>query len=140
MALPIREQLLQELAGRASAQRGLEMYDERDLPFTVLLEGEDQAATDDYDNARVATPVTLARAMKITGNKTDDWYEQGNVALADLIKEVYVGGEDLNGLADGIDYEGGSVEVITDGARGVMVQASFNIRWAFVHGDPFSQN
>lgn len=140
MALPIRERLLQVLATRASAERGLEYYDQRDLPFTVLLEGEDQAAEDDYDNTRVVTPVTVARALKVTGNKTDDWYEQANVALGDLIKEVYAGGEDLDGLADGIDYEGGSVEVITDGARGTIAQASFNIRWAFVHGDPFAQN
>lgn len=139
MALTIREQILQTLATRTTADRGLEMYDERDLPATFLIEGEEQAGEDEYDNTHVSLSVTLARAIPLVGNKGDDWYEEANTALGNLVKEVYVGGEDLGGLADGIDYEGAGVSIITDGARGAMVQVSFGIRFAFLHGDPFTQ-
>lgn len=139
MALPIREQILQALATRVSAARGLEVYDEHDLPFTVLIEGEESAEDNNYDMTNVSLPFTVGRGMSIKGKKQDEWYEEGNQALADLIKEIYAGGESVGDLAHGIDYAGGFVDVVTDGARGVTVQAYFNVRYSFVHGDPYSQ-
>lgn len=139
MPTPIREQILQAITTRVSGTRGLEQYDEQDLPFTVVIESDDTAEESDYDFVRVTMPVTIGRAKKVDGNKSDDWYTQGNTDLADVIKEVYAGGDDLGGLADGIDYTGGSVDVLTDGARGVIVQAFFNVRFTFLHGNPYSQ-
>lgn len=138
MALPIRERVLQALAARLNAVRGLEQYDERDLPLTVIVEGEENADDGDYDLVRVTLPVTIARVSKFLGAKDDEWHQQANADFAALIKEVYTGGEDLGGLAQGIDYTGGGIDVVSDGARGTMVQAFFNIRYAFTHGDPFS--
>jgi len=117
----------------------IETMDEQDLPFTVLVDSDDSAEESDYDFVRVTMPVTVARASKIVGSKVDAWHTQGNGNLADLIKELYTGGEDVGGLVDGIDYTGGSVDVLTDGARGVMVQAFFNVRFKFAHGDPYTQ-
>lgn len=136
-ALPIRERILSALATRINAQRGLEQYDARDLPITVLVEGEDTADEGDYDMVNVTMPVTIAYANNVAGTKSDDWYEQANTALANLIQSVYTGGEDFGGLAQGVDYTGGDVAVLTDGATGYAVQAFFNIRYVFRHGDPF---
>ena len=137
-ALPIRERILQALATRLSAQRGLEQYDARDLPITILVEGEDTAQESDYDRTNVTLPVTIAYANNVSGTKSDTWYAQANTALANLIQSVYSGDESLGGLCQGIDYTGGDVAVLTDGATGYAVQAFFNIRYAFVHGNPFS--
>ena len=136
-ALPIRERILQALATRINAQRGLEQYDARDLPITVLVEGEDTAQESDYDRTNVTLPITVAYANNASGTKSDTWYAQANTALANLIQSVYAGDESLGGLVQGIDYTGGDVAVLTDGATGYAVQAFFNIRYAFVHGNPF---
>ena len=137
--LPIRERILQALAARINAHRGLEEFDARDLPITVLVEGEDSATETDYDQVRVTMPVTVAHADRVVGVKGDDWYALANAALANLIKSVYDGGESFDGLVQGIDYTGGDVAVLTDGANGYAVQAFFNIRYVFAHGNPFQQ-
>ena len=139
MSLPIREQILQALATRVSAQRGLEGYDLDDLPLTVMIEGEESEGDSDYDLTRLVLPVTIARAIEQTGIKGDAWYTAANTALADLIKEAYGSDETFGGLADGMDYTGGSTGVLTDGAKGVMVQTFFNIRYAFAHGNPYTR-
>lgn len=139
-ALPIRERILQALATRLNAHRGLEAYDIRDLPITVIVADEDSATESDYDMTQVSLPVTVARAIQVTGTKSDSWYKEGEIAKAQLHKDIYTGGEDLGGLADGVDYTGGSVAVLTDGARGCMVQVFVNIRYAHVHGNPFIQS
>ena len=140
MSLPIREQIIQALAARVGAVRGLEGFDSQDLPLTVLVEGDDELSGDaQYDMTPLALPVTIARAVHVGGLKDDGWYTEANTQLADLIAEAYAGGEDLGGLADGIDYAGGSVGVITDGAAGVAVQVNLEIRYAIARGNPYSQ-
>ena len=134
----IREQILQALATRTGATRVLEQYDSRDLPITVLVEGEDAAADTPYGMTAVTMPVTIARAIPLTGTKDDTWYSASNEALGELIVEIYAGGDTLGGLCQGLDYAGGSVELLTDGADGAAVQASLTVRYQFRHGDPFS--
>jgi len=140
MSLPIREQILQALAARTGASRQLTAYDPRDLPLTVLVEGEDSAGENPYGRVSVSLPVTIARAIPLTGTKEDDWYTEANTALGNLILEIYAGGDDLGGLADGIDYTSGQTEVLTDGGTGAAVQAVITVRYQFVHGNPYSQD
>lgn len=140
MSLPIREQVIQTIATRVGASRSLETFDAADLPLTVLLAGDDQVTDDEaYDTTPLTLPVTIARAEKRTGLKGDDWQTAANTLLADLIVDAYAGGEDLNGLADGIDYAGGATDVLSDGATGVMAQVTLDIRYQIARGNPYSQ-
>jgi len=139
MSLPIREQILQALADRLDAQRGLEGYDISETPLTILVEGGDEAQETDYDLTRVAMPVTIARAVSKTGLKNDIWYEDANVEMAQMIVDAYGTDETFGGLAQGMDYAGGEVGVLSDGAQGYTAQISLVIRYAFLHGNPFSK-
>lgn len=139
MSLPIREQILQALATRTGAGRGLESYDGANLPFTVLVEGEDSPGDSDYDLTRLVMPVTIARAVERSGLKGDDWYTAANEDLATLIQQAYTPDQDIDGLADGIDYTGGDVGMLTDGASGYTVQINLEVRYAFLHGNPYSR-
>ena len=138
MSLPIRERILQALAIRLDAQRGLEGYDLSELPITILVEGGDEAQEDDYDMTRVAMPVTVARAVAKSGLKTDAWYEDANIELAQMVVDAFGSDETFGGLAQGMDYAGGEVGVLTDGAQGYTAQISLIIRYAFLHGNPFA--
>ena len=140
MSLPIREQIIQALAARVGATRRLAMYDERDLPITVLQEGDDTAAEGLYGMTNVSTSISIARAIRMDGVKDDSWYTELNTALADLIVELYAGGDDIGGLAHGMDYVSGSVDLLTDGGVGAGVAVTVNVRYSFVHGNPFSQD
>ena len=133
----IREQILQALATRTGATRMLQQYDPRDLPITVLAEGDDAATEKPYGMTAVTMPVTIARAIPLTGTKDDTWYAAANEALGNLIVEIYTGGDTLGGLCQGLDYAGGSVELLSDGADGAAVQASVTVRFQFRHGNPF---
>ena len=140
MSLPVREQIIRNLATRVGASRRLEMYDERDLPITVLQEGDDQAAETGYDMTQVSMSISVARAIPMTGVKSDRWYTELNTALAKLITELYTGGDDIGGLAQGMDYVSGSVDLVTDGGVGAGVAVTVNVRYAFVRGNPYSQD
>jgi len=136
--LPIRERILHALAARVSASRKLEMYDPRDLPITVIAEGG-ESSTPSYDMDNATLDVTIARAIGIEGDKEDEWHTEANLALADLIVEAFAGGDDLGGLARGMDYLGGSLEPLTDGSDGAAVQISVQVRYSFLHGNPYLQ-
>ena len=134
----IREQIIQALVSRVGATRMLEQYDSRDLPLTVIAEGDDVAAETPYGMTAVVMPVTVARAIALTGNKDDGWYNEANNELGRLIDDIYSAGDDtLSGLCQGIDYASGSVELLTDGSNGAAVQVSLNGRFQFRHGNPF---
>ena len=138
MSLPIREQIIQALATRVGATRRLAMYDERDLPITVLQEGDDNAAEGMYGLTNVTTSISVARAIRMDGVKDDNWYTELNTALAQLITELYTGGVDIDGLAHGMEYVSGSVDLLTDAGVGAGVAVTVNVRYSFVHGNPYS--
>ena len=140
MSLPIREQIIQAIADRVGASRSLETIDAADLPVTVLVAGEDSVTDDEsYDTTPITLPVTIARAEHRSGLKGDDWHTAANELLAELITSAYAGGENLNGLADGIDYAGGATDVLSDGATGVMAQVNLDIRYQIARGNPYTQ-
>lgn len=139
MSLPIRETIIQAIIVRVNGHRGLESYDARDLddgPITIVVVGEDVAEGSDYDMTRLVMPVTLARGKKASGGKSDQWYTEANIELASLISEMYAT-DAADELIVGMDYQGGGVALLTDGAKGFTCQASFNIRYAHLHGDPY---
>lgn len=138
--LPIRERLLQAIADRIDAVRSLPGFDISMLPLTVLSDGDEEATETDYDVVRVDLSVTATRVVAKRGDKTDAWHEDAGVELAQLIADVYAGDETFGGLALAVEYSGGRVGVgsLPDGAEGYEVQADFTVRYAFVHGNPFS--
>jgi hypothetical protein len=142
VSLSVRERIIRKLAARVGAGRNLDSYDARDLPITVLVTGDDEAFETAYSMTRVTMPVTIARAIALTGVKGDDWHSAAEAALAELITEAFdtAHDDDLADLVDGIDYTGGGAEILTDGAKGAAVQISLGVRYAFVHGNPYSQD
>ena len=140
MSLPIREQIIRALQARTGALRKLPDYDDRDLPITEIDEGLESSAEGSYGMTRVTLQLTIARAILMSGVKDDSWHQAQNIALADLIKEIYKGGDDLGGIADGIDYGGGAIDLLTNAANGAGVAVTVNVRYAFVHGNPYSQD
>ena len=140
MSLPIREQIIRALISRTGAVRQLPTYDHADLPLTVIQAGEDSAAEDMYGMTNVTMQVGIARALNMSGVKGDDWDQTLNNELADLIVEVFTGGDDLGGLAKGMDYVSGTTDLLTEAAQGGGVAVTVNVRFAFVHGNPYSQD
>ena len=138
--LSVRERIIQAIAARVGASRGLESYDSRRLPVTVLVEGEDQPGEPDYDVTNLILPLTVARAENPQGAKGDAWHTAANAALAALITEIYAGGEDIAGLGTRIDYTGGGIGEIADAASGYVVQASIGVNYHFVRGNPYSHD
>ena len=138
MSLPIREQILQALATRVGAVREVPIYDRSDLPLTVLAEGDEQAQPDDYDLTRVSMEVYIAKAVAANVAK-EEWHGQANKEMADLIVAAFDGDDTFGGLADGMDYTGGSIDTIQDGAGGYVATISLVVRYAFLHGNPYSR-
>jgi len=138
--LPIREQIIRALIARTGAVRQLPTYDHADLPLTVIQAGEDSAAEDMYGMTNVTMQVGIARALNMSGVKGDDWDQTLNNELADLIVEVFTGDDDLGGIAKGIDYVSGTTDLLTEAAQGGGVAVTVNVRFAFVHGNPYSQD
>ena len=139
-SVSIRERIISALANRTGAVRRLREYDKTDLPITVLQEGDDSASEGLYGMTNVNMQVSIARAIAMSGTKGDAWYSDLNDELATLITEVFTGGDDLGGLAEGMDYVSGSVDLLTEGGVGAGVAVTVNVRYSFVHGNPYSQD
>ena len=143
MSLPIREQILQALATRVSAARGLEGFDVRDAresvdgTITVLVDQPDTAENTNYGTTHISMPVTIGRVRYLDTNKGDEWHTQGSTLQADLSLQAFGGDDTLGGLADGMDYTGGQVDVITDGSRGIAAQINITVRYHHVRGNPY---
>ena len=140
MSLPIREQIIRALQTRTGALRKLPDYDDRDLPITEIDEGTETATESGYGMTNATLQITVARAINMSGVKDDTWHRAQNIALAELIKEIYTGGDRLGGLADGIDYNGGAIDLLTNAANGAGVAVTVSVRYSFVHGNPYSQD
>lgn len=139
MNLPVREQILQALALRVGAVRYTTSFDAEQLPITALVAGEDAASDPDYEMTRLVMPVQIARAVQRTGLRDDAWQTEANTLLADLVAEAWSSDDTLGGLAEGMDLTGQTAEAIDEGATGVAAQISIDIRYQFVHGNPYQQ-
>ena len=140
MSLPIREQIIRALQARTGAIRKLPDYDDRDLPITEIDEGIESAVDDIYGMTHATLQLTIARAILMSGVKGDSWHRAQNLALADLIVEIFTGGDSLGGLVDEMQYTGGAIDLLTNAANGAGVAVSVNVKYKFVHGNPYSQD
>ena len=132
--VPIREQMLAALTSAVSGTYAVDApVSEREVPITVLLDGEDEALAD-YDCIRNNTPVSIARVELAGSADKTEQRKQANRIMASIVKDV-AANETLGGLADGIDYNGGGISV--DVGKFVFGEASFTVRWRHLRGDPY---
>lgn len=137
MSDTIRERILQAIAQRTGAVRRLESFDEKDMPFTVLLAGDDAEERVDYDTTDLAMPVTVARALAPAGDKGDAWLTTAENAYGQLVLDVFGSDRSFGDLATRLQHTGGSAGLIEDGTRGITAQAEFLIHYRIATGNPF---
>lgn len=138
--LPIREQIMQALAQRTGAERfnDGQAISEMELPATVLLASADQGGDANYDLTQMVMPVTIARAIGKSGLAGDQWHEDAQTALADLVAEVYTPDASINGLVRRIVLASQDYDVQPDGAQGYVVQIELEINYEFANGNPYT--
>lgn len=134
---PIREQILAALTAAVSGTYAVDApVSEREVPITVLLDGEDEALAD-YDCIRNSTPVSIARVELACSTDKTEQRQQAHRIMAAIIQEV-AADETLGGLAEGIDYNGGSISV--DVGKFVFGECAFTVRWNHLRGNPFAND
>lgn len=133
----IREQLLAAITTAVNGSYGTTTpEDERGLPITMVQDGRDDA-TPRYDTSQVTTPVAVARAEVASSDDLTALRAQANEMLAQLVIDMHAD-ETFGGLADGLDYAGGGIQV--DQGKFIFAEASFLVRWHHVRGDPHTQD
>ena len=135
MALSIREQILDAITTVVGGKYGVPApVDERDLPQTVVDDGQDTISAE-YDTSRIETPVVIARAEKATGSTNEELRTQANAIYASIIQEVGAD-ETFSGLADEAEPTGGLI--IAEVGKFVEAQVVFTIRFHHLRGDPYT--
>lgn len=144
MPTSIREQLLSAITTAVGGEYGVPAPDdERDLPITIVQDGEEVATPTSYGGTDYEIPLVVARAEAApasTEGQTRSEYQNAmrgkcHEMLAAIQQEMFAD-ETFSGLADGVDYTGGSIA--TEVGRLCFAEAQFSVRYRTVRGDPFS--
>lgn len=136
MPTAIREQILAAITTAVSGEYGIPAPEsERDLPVTIVQDGQDEAETTTYNQTNVLMPVAIASAAAATSHDKDTMRAQANALLASIITTMFAD-ETFGDLADGIEYTGGGIQ--TEVGKFVFAEAQFTVRYHFVRGDPFT--
>ena len=129
----IREQLVAAILTATGGAYGLPSpEDERDLPVTLVQDGTD-SATNSYDTTSLTMPLNVARAELAVGTDTDVLRAQAHAALAKLITDMHAD-ETFGGLADGVDYTGGGIQI--EVGKFVFAEGTFSVRYHHLRGQP----
>ncbi len=130
----IREQLLAAITTAVDGTYGTPTpEDERELPATIVQDGSDEAATR-YDSIELTTPVAVARVAIAASDDLADMRAQANEMLAQIVTDMHAD-ETFGGLAYGVDYAGGGIQV--EQGKFVFAEASFGVRWSHLRGNPY---
>lgn len=136
MPTAIREQILAAITTAVSGEYGIPAPEsERDLPVTIVQDGQDEAETTTYNQTNVLMPVAIASAASAASHDKDTMRAQANALLAGIITTMFAD-ETFGDLADGIEYTGGGIQ--TEVGKFVFAEAQFTVRYHFVRGDPFT--
>lgn len=131
----VRERLLAAIVLATGGAYGVPApEDERDLPLTIVQDGNDTASAN-YDFTACSMPVSVARAEVATGSTRDALRIQAHAALTALIAAMHTD-ETFGGLAVGVDYTGGGIQ--TELGKFVFAEASFVVRYQHLRGAPAS--
>ena len=132
MADLVRERLLANILTAVGGEYGLVApEDDRDLPVTIVQDGTDEVSAN-YDATVCTMPLNVARAEAAASTDRDTLRQQAHTALKALIVAMFTD-ETFDGLAVGIDYTGGGIEV--DG-KFVFAEAAFRVRYQHLRGQP----
>lgn len=136
MPTAIREQILAAITTAVSGEYGIPAPEsERDLPVTIVQDGQDEAETTTYNQTNVLMPVAIASAASAASHDKDTMRAQANALMASIITTMFAD-ETFGDLADGIEYTGGGIQ--TEVGKFVFAEAQFTVRYHFVRGDPFT--
>jgi hypothetical protein len=130
----IREQLLAAITAAVGGEYGVPApEDERDVPLTIVQDSADEA-TVRYDTVELVMPVAIARVELAAHSSRAQLRAQAHEMLAQLIEDMSAD-ETFDGLADGVDYAGGGIQV--EYGKFVFAEASFRVRWRHLRGNPY---
>ena len=136
MPTAIREQILSAITAAVGGEWGIPAPEsERDLPITLVQEGDDEATTDIYNQTNVEMPIAIGKAESVTDTDRDAMRAQGHALLAGIITTMFTD-ETFGALADGIEYIGGGIQ--TEVGKFVFAEAQFTVRYHHLRGDPFT--
>jgi hypothetical protein len=130
----VRERLLAAMVLATGGAYGLPSpEDERDLPVTIVQDATDTASTN-YDATLCVMPLNVARAeLAAPGSTRAQLRAQAHAALAAISVAMHTD-ETFGGLAVGVDYTGGGIQV--ELGKYVFAEASFNVRYQHLRGQP----
>lgn len=136
MAVSIREQILSAIATAVGGEYGLETPEnERDLPATIVQDGEDIAEENVYNQTAIQMPVVVATIAESETSDPNSLRAQANALLAAISPLMYAD-ETFGGLADRIEYTGGGIEA--EVGKFVFAVAQFTVHYHTVRGDPLT--
>lgn len=129
----VRERLIAAILTATGGKYALESpMDVSELPVTVVQDGNDSAETN-YDFTRCVMPVSVARAEQASSPVSDVQRLQAHAALQNLIELMHAD-ETFGGLAQGIDYVGGGIQI--DAGKLIFAEATFQVRYQHLRGQP----
>lgn len=136
MPTPVREQLLAAIATATGATYGRPApEDERDMPVTIMQEGEDEAAESDYNTTNIVMTVAIAKGAVATDSDPETMRSEAHALHATIIQTMFAD-DTFGGLADGVDYSAGGISI--EAGKFVFAEAQFAVRYHTVRGDPFT--
>lgn len=138
MPISIREQLVDAITTAVGGEYGIPApEDERDLPVTIVAEGEETASPEAYDQENMELTIAVAKAaVSVSSTDRDAMRAQGHELLASIRVAMFAD-ETFGGLADGVEYTGGGIS--SELGKIVFAEAQFLVRYHTVRGDPYTQ-
>jgi hypothetical protein len=136
MPTSIREQLISAIKTTVGGKYGIPApEDERDLPITIVDDGNDEATDEVYDQTTLLMPIAIGSAAIAASEDRDAMRAQAHALHASIITAMFAD-EKFGALADGIDYSGGGIQ--TEIGKYVFAEAQFTVRYRHLRGDPFT--
>lgn len=143
MPTSVREQLLSAITTAVSGTYGLPLpEDERDLPVTIVQDGEETATPSNYGGTQYEVEVAVLQvdALDPTSGQTQAQFQTSMRGkcheLLAAAQTAFFADPTFGGLADGVDYTGGSIATEANGL--CYASAQFSVRYHTVRGDPFT--
>jgi len=144
MPTPIREQLLSAITTAVGGSYGVQLPDsDRDVPLIIVQDAEETAQPDAYGSTNYEIEIVVVSAdaaPAYTDGQTQAEYQAAMRAkchdLLAAVQSLFFTDPTFGGLADGVDYTGGSIATEVNGL--CFAVAQFNVRYHTVRGDPFT--
>lgn len=136
MPIPIREQLLSAITTAVGGEYGIPApEDDRDLPITIVRDGEESATSSAYNRTDIAMELNIGRGAVAISDDRDSLRSQAGSLLADIVVEMFTD-ETFGGLADSVEYSGGAIQA--ELGRLCLAEAAFTVHYHTVRGDPYT--